>query len=154
MTITIREDPKRQIPNTILPHPPFWGTPKLHKEGQKRCTCARECTAFLVVNCYLDPSPLSEILYPPLISDYHNQRVPWSVLFFLRLLKVIPLQQNHGWIQHFGKGGGICGYLLTTKTCLRTFAGTSATFFFPLYEIWGSPKSPGSPDSQDHPPPP
>ena len=26
--------------------PPFWGTPKLHKEGKKRRACARENAAF------------------------------------------------------------------------------------------------------------
>ena len=28
------------------PPPPFWGTPKLHKEGKKRCAHARVCNAF------------------------------------------------------------------------------------------------------------
>ena len=37
--------------------PPFWGTPKLHKEGKNvACVCAKMLT----------PPPLSEILYPPL----------------------------------------------------------------------------------------
>ena len=39
------------------PPPPFWGTPKLHKEGKHRIS---------VLNSYPDPRPLSEILYPPL----------------------------------------------------------------------------------------
>ena len=32
--------------------PPFWGTPKLHKEGKKRCTRKRH---ILVLNSYPDP---------------------------------------------------------------------------------------------------
>ena len=30
----------------LTPPPPFWGTPKLHKEGKKRCTLERENAAF------------------------------------------------------------------------------------------------------------
>ena len=56
-----------------LPPPPFWGTPKLHKEGKMARACARKLCV-LVLNSYLDPPPLSEILYPPLCATF-NQAV-------------------------------------------------------------------------------
>ena len=49
------------------PLPPFWGTPKLHKEGKTLHACA-PIGHVLVLNSYLNtpPPPFSEILYPPL----------------------------------------------------------------------------------------
>ena len=50
---------------TPPPPPPSRGTPKLHKEGKKTlCVCV--ICHVLVLNSYPD-TPLSEILYPPLL---------------------------------------------------------------------------------------
>ena len=47
-----------------LPPHPFWGTPKLHKEG-KVWRVRAQIRQVLVLNSYPD-RPLYEILYPPL----------------------------------------------------------------------------------------
>ena len=45
---------------------PFWGNPKVHKEGGKRRVWVQK-RRIVILNSYPDPL-LSEILYPPLIS--------------------------------------------------------------------------------------
>ena len=50
-----------------------------------------------------------------------------------------------------GGGGGVVGNCEVLKRGL--FAHIRVTFFFPLYEVLGSPKRGGGPDPQDLPPP-
>ena len=48
------------------PGTPFCGTPKLHKEGKKRCAHVRENATFQYLTVTWNPTPLSKILYLPL----------------------------------------------------------------------------------------
>ena len=127
--------------------PPFWGNPKLHKEGKNVvCVCVWKCCV-LVFNSYADPPP------PFPKSCIRTCRSPntWPLMTLFgvqgdRAGSNVSKPSDHfryssplqGRIQDFGMGRGVRITVISTKR--GVFARTCTTFFPPLYEVWGSPK--------------
>ena len=81
------------------PPPPFWGTPKFHKEVKTSRACAR-IHHVLVLNSYPDPPPLSEILYPPLPKICRHEKKKTN-----HLMHILLMHAPSDSLFHFSRGG-------------------------------------------------